>query len=69
MFPLDFFQRLGEALDDPAAKMLELLTLTSDWLEGIAILLTFNNYNYKALRIMTIVLYEKNIKVVTCSWH
>ena len=31
--------------------------------------ITFNNYNSEALRIMIIVLYEKKIKVVTCSWY
>ena len=65
MFLLRFIKRLRHAF----AKMLEIANTHSDWLEGIAIPITFNNYNYEAVRVMIIVLYEKKIKVVTCSWH
>ena len=69
MFLLGFIKRLGQAFDNTAANMLGIANTHSDWLEGIAIPITFNNYNSEALRIMIIVLYEKSIKVVTCPWH
>ena len=65
----DFIKQLGEVFDKSAAKMLRTSNTHSDWLEGIAIPITFNNYNSEALRVMILVLYEKKIKVVTYSWH